>query len=78
MTFSIGVGTGGPAAYWYSHAISKSNCRSAYVITFFFVLITAAVLAETCSALPAAGSIYLYSPSFEWADKQLGGRGRRS
>jgi len=26
------------------------------------MLITAAVLAETCSALPAAGSIYLYFP----------------
>lgn len=26
------------------------------------MLITAAVLAETCSALPAAGSIYLYLP----------------
>src|SRR5436305_3017526 len=38
-------------------------CRSSYVITFFFMLITAAVLAETCSALPAAGSIYLYAPA---------------
>jgi len=38
------------------------TCRSSYVITFFFMLITAAVLAETCSALPAAGSIYLSVP----------------
>ncbi|KAI7114157.1 hypothetical protein KC352_g34761, partial [Hortaea werneckii] len=46
-TFTIGVGAGGPAAYW-----------SSYVITCFFVFITAAVLAEICSSLPAAGSIY--------------------
>ena len=36
------------------------NGRSSYVITFFFMMITASVLAEVCSALPAAGSIYLY------------------
>jgi hypothetical protein len=40
------------------HGINQT--RSSYVITFFFTVITAAVLAETCSALPAAGSIYLY------------------
>lgn len=50
VTFSIGVGAGGPAAYW-----------SSYVITCFFVMITAAVLAEVCSALPAAGSIYFWA-----------------
>ncbi|KAK5111814.1 hypothetical protein LTR62_004734 [Meristemomyces frigidus] len=49
-TFTIGVGAGGPAAYW-----------SSYVITCFFVFITAAVLAEICSALPAAGSIYFWA-----------------
>ncbi|GAB7349091.1 hypothetical protein MBLNU459_g8043t2 [Dothideomycetes sp. NU459] len=49
-TFSIGVGAGGPAAYW-----------SSYVVTCFFVFITAAVLAEICSALPAAGSIYFWA-----------------
>jgi amino acid transporter len=48
-----------------SYVILKSNCRSSYVITFFFVLITAAVLAEICSALPAAGSIYLYPSTIE-------------
>jgi len=48
-TFSIGLGTGGPVAYW-----------PAYLICMIFVFITAAVLAEICSALPAAGSIYLY------------------
>ncbi|KAL1305372.1 hypothetical protein AAFC00_002266 [Neodothiora populina] len=50
VTFSIGVGAGGPAAYW-----------SSYVITCIFVFITAAVLAEICSALPAAGSIYFWA-----------------
>ncbi|KAF2232759.1 putative amino acid permease [Viridothelium virens] len=49
-TFSIGVGAGGPAAYW-----------SSYVVTCIFVFITAAVLAEICSALPAAGSIYFWA-----------------
>ncbi|KAK6427821.1 hypothetical protein LTR81_000165 [Elasticomyces elasticus] len=49
-TFTIGVGAGGPAAYW-----------SSYVITCIFVFITAAVLAEICSALPAAGSIYFWA-----------------
>ena len=44
-----------------------ANDRSSYVITFFFVMITAAVLAEICSALPAAGSIYLYLSSIGWA-----------
>ncbi|KAF2395733.1 amino acid transporter [Trichodelitschia bisporula] len=50
VTFSIGVGAGGPAAYW-----------SSYVVTCIFVFITAAVLAEICSALPAAGSIYFWA-----------------
>ncbi|KAF2091684.1 amino acid transporter [Saccharata proteae CBS 121410] len=49
-TFTIGIGAGGPAAYW-----------SSYVVTCFFVMITAAVLAEICSALPAAGSIYFWA-----------------
>ena len=35
--------------------------RSSYVVTFIFVLITAGVLAEICSALPAAGSIYFWA-----------------
>ncbi|KAF2424507.1 amino acid transporter [Tothia fuscella] len=50
VTFSIGVGAGGPAAYW-----------SSYLVTCVFVFITAAVLAEICSALPAAGSIYFWA-----------------
>jgi amino acid transporter len=37
------------------------NNRSSYVITCVFVMITAAVLAEICSALPAAGSIYFWA-----------------
>ena len=35
--------------------------RSSYIITCVFVFITAAVLAEICSALPAAGSIYFWA-----------------
>lgn len=35
--------------------------RSSYVVTCVFVFITAAVLAEICSALPAAGSIYFWA-----------------
>ncbi|KAK3706499.1 hypothetical protein LTR37_012709 [Vermiconidia calcicola] len=50
VTFTIGVGAGGPAAYW-----------SSYLVTCIFVFITAAVLAEICSALPAAGSIYFWA-----------------
>ena len=37
------------------------DCRSSYVVTCVFVFITAAVLAEICSALPAAGSIYFWA-----------------
>ena len=37
------------------------ECRSSYVVTCVFVTITAAVLAEICSALPAAGSIYFWA-----------------
>lgn len=50
MTFFLGVTAGGPAAYW-----------SSYLITCFFTFVTAAVLAEICSALPAAGSIYFWA-----------------
>lgn len=35
--------------------------RSSYVITCVFVFITAGVLAEICSSLPAAGSIYFWA-----------------
>ena len=50
MTFSLGILAGGPAAYW-----------SSYLITLVFTFVTAAVLAEICSALPAAGSIYFWA-----------------
>ncbi|KAG9542731.1 hypothetical protein KCU97_g21968, partial [Aureobasidium melanogenum] len=49
-TFYIGVEAGGPAAYW-----------SSYLVTMVFTMVTAAVLAEICSALPAAGSIYFWA-----------------
>jgi amino acid transporter len=50
-----------------SHCIS--NCpnglhsarRSNYLITMVFMFITAAVLAEICSALPLSGSIYIWA-----------------
>lgn len=35
--------------------------RSSYIITFVFMTITAAVLAEICSALPLSGSIYIWA-----------------
>lgn len=46
----LGLLAGGPAAVW-----------SSYVITIVFMLITAAVLAEICSALPLSGSIYIWA-----------------
>ncbi|BFZ64627.1 hypothetical protein YB2330_005777 [Saitoella coloradoensis] len=49
-TFYYGASAAGPAAYW-----------SSYVITCIFAFITAAMLAEVCSALPAAGSIYFWA-----------------
>jgi len=50
--FSTSIAAGGPAAYW-----------SSYLVCSIFTLITAAVLAEICSALPAAGSVYLWAAS---------------
>ena len=35
--------------------------RSSYLITIVFMWITAAVLAEICSALPLSGSIYIWA-----------------
>ncbi|KAF5390428.1 hypothetical protein D9757_005219 [Collybiopsis confluens] len=46
----LGLLAGGPAAIW-----------SSYVITIIFMMITAAVLAEICSALPLSGSIYIWA-----------------
>ena len=40
--------------------------KSNYLITMVFMFITAAVLAEICSALPLSGSIYI------WAAKSAG------
>ncbi|CAK5284355.1 unnamed protein product [Mycena citricolor] len=48
--FFLGLLAGGPAALW-----------SSYIITIIFMLITAAVLAEICSALPLSGSIYIWA-----------------
>ncbi|KAG5643584.1 hypothetical protein DXG03_000637 [Asterophora parasitica] len=46
----VGILAGGPAAIW-----------SSYLITIVFMTITAAVLAEICSALPVSGSIYIWA-----------------
>ncbi|THV00551.1 hypothetical protein K435DRAFT_818286 [Dendrothele bispora CBS 962.96] len=48
--FFLALLSGGPAALW-----------SSYVITIVFMTITAAVLAEICSALPLSGSIYIWA-----------------
>ena len=41
--------------------ISDRFQRSSYVISMVFMFITAAVLAEICSALPLSGSIYIWA-----------------
>ncbi|KAF9071849.1 gamma-aminobutyric acid transporter [Rhodocollybia butyracea] len=48
--FFLGLLAGGPAAIW-----------SSYLITVVFMMMTAAVLAEICSALPLSGSIYIWA-----------------
>ncbi|KAM5437322.1 hypothetical protein McanMca71_001066 [Microsporum canis] len=50
VTFSTGIAAGGNLAYWTN-----------YLITAVFTGITASVIAEICSALPSAGSIYLWA-----------------
>ncbi|KLP21722.1 Uncharacterized protein LW94_5248 [Fusarium fujikuroi] len=50
VTFSTGIAAGGNLAYWTS-----------YIITCVFTFITAAIIAEICSSLPLAGSIYLWA-----------------
>ncbi|KAJ5704743.1 hypothetical protein N7455_005783 [Penicillium solitum] len=50
VTFTTGIAAGGPLAYWTS-----------YIVTCVFTFITAAVIAEACSASPSAGSIYLWA-----------------
>lgn len=37
------------------------RCRTSYLVTMVFTYITAAVVAEVCSASPSAGSIYLWA-----------------
>lgn len=46
----LGLLAGGPAAIW-----------SSYIVTIVFMMITALVLAEICSALPLSGSIYIWA-----------------
>ncbi|BFZ57096.1 hypothetical protein PYCC9005_004146 [Savitreella phatthalungensis] len=50
VTYFLGIGAGGPLAYWTS-----------YLVTCVFTFITAGMLAEICSALPAAGSLYFWA-----------------
>ncbi|KAL3463736.1 amino acid/polyamine transporter I [Aspergillus heterothallicus] len=50
VTFSTGIAAGGNLAYWTS-----------YIVTLVFTFISAAVIAEVCSASPSAGSIYLWA-----------------
>lgn len=50
VTFSTGIAAGGNLAYWIT-----------FLISCFFTFITASVIAEVCSALPLAGSIYLWA-----------------
>lgn len=40
---------------------SLMSSRTSYIITCVFTFITAAVIAEICSSLPLAGSIYLWA-----------------
>ena len=41
--------------------VSSVNSRSSFIITFVFMMITAFVLAEICSALPISGSTYIWA-----------------
>ncbi|KAL7816860.1 amino acid/polyamine transporter I [Trichoderma aethiopicum] len=50
VTFSTGIAAGGNLAYWTS-----------FIVTCVFSFISAAVIAEICSSLPLAGSIYLWA-----------------
>ncbi|KAJ5894913.1 Amino acid/polyamine transporter I [Penicillium taxi] len=50
VTYSTGIASGGNLAYWTS-----------YLVTMVFTFITAAVVAEVCSASPSAGSIYIWA-----------------
>lgn len=62
MTFSTGVAAGGPLAYWYVvHSFHSLIPRTSFLVTCVFTFITAAVIAEVCSSIPLAGSIYLWA-----------------
>ncbi|KAK7699639.1 hypothetical protein SLS57_012351 [Botryosphaeria dothidea] len=69
VTFSTGIAAGGNLAYWSAFipsfhvgtALTCSACRTSFIVTCVFTFITAAVIAETCSSLPLAGSIYLWA-----------------
>lgn len=50
ILYSTGLYSGGPAALW-----------SSWVFTMVGASITAACLAEICSAIPLSGSIYLWA-----------------
>lgn len=43
------------------YAPSYNLRRTSYIVTCIFTFITAAVIAEICSSLPLAGSIYLWA-----------------
>jgi amino acid transporter len=60
VLFSIALSAGGPAAMW-----------SSWISGSILSIITAAILAEACSAYPAAGSIY-YWAFRSWGGQRLG------
>ncbi|KTW27073.1 hypothetical protein T552_04167 [Pneumocystis carinii B80] len=53
IVYTTGIFAGGPQAYWIS-----------YLISCIGMSITAAVMAESCSALPVSGSIYLWASKY--------------
>ncbi|KAG5437992.1 hypothetical protein PCANB_000339 [Pneumocystis canis] len=53
VVFTTGIFAGGPQAFWIS-----------YVISYLGMLITAAVMAESCSLLPVSGSLYLWAAEY--------------
>ncbi|KAG4305726.1 hypothetical protein PORY_000636 [Pneumocystis oryctolagi] len=53
MVFTTSLSSGGPQAFWIT-----------YIVSFFFMSITAAVMAESCSALPVSGSLYLWASEY--------------
>lgn len=62
----LGLLAGGPAAIWFVAPIislcrTYNFSRSSHIITIVFMMITAFVLAEICSALPLSGSIYIWA-----------------